>query len=118
MVCVPRYARQNIRADLERTLDKTKLSTADVAHESNEKAGLDKFKTMKKAQSGLCMCVCVRVCACVCLCVSVCAYARACVVSFAPLFVDTHAAAGPFASLAGDARNRVADFESLEDTDC
>jgi hypothetical protein len=88
---ITEWGEKFIRADLERTLDKTKLSTADVAHDANEKAGMDKFKTMKKAQSGAVAC----------------------------LFVFCHTNRRVIFSLAaGDAKNRVSDFENLEDTDC
>lgn len=41
-----------IRLDLESILDRTKLTREDVVHQEQEAAGLDKYKTMKKAQSG------------------------------------------------------------------
>lgn len=41
-----------IRMDLETVKDKTKLAPEDVEHEKNQAAGLDRFKTMKKAQGG------------------------------------------------------------------
>jgi len=41
-----------IRMDLEAVKDKTKLVPEDIESEKNKEAGLDKFKTMKKAQSG------------------------------------------------------------------
>lgn len=43
---------QGIRRDLESALDTSKLTSADVIHSENEKLGMDKYKTMKKAQSG------------------------------------------------------------------
>lgn len=41
-----------IRMDLESVKDRTKMTKADMEHEQNERTGMDKFKTMKKAQSG------------------------------------------------------------------
>lgn len=41
-----------IRMDLESVKDRAKMTKADIIHEQNEQAGMDKFKTMKKAQSG------------------------------------------------------------------
>lgn len=41
-----------IRMDLESVKDASKLTKDDVEYAKNQQAGLDKFKTMKKAQSG------------------------------------------------------------------
>jgi len=41
-----------IRKDLETVLDQGKLTAHDKIHNENEKAGMDKYKTMKRAQSG------------------------------------------------------------------
>jgi len=41
-----------IRRDLDSVKDDTKQTAEDKAHLANEAAGMDKFKTMKKAQSG------------------------------------------------------------------
>eukprot|EP00041_Stephanoeca_diplocostata_P027392 m.752189 g.752189 ORF g.752189 m.752189 type:complete len:100 (+) comp23168_c0_seq65:79-378(+) len=43
---------QNIRRDLESVRDASKLTREDTEHQRQEEAGMDKFKTMKKAQSG------------------------------------------------------------------
>lgn len=45
---------QGIRKDLETVLDTGKLTAHDKFHNENEKSGMDKFSTMKRAQSGLC----------------------------------------------------------------
>lgn len=45
--------RQGIRRDLETVLDSDKLTSQDKIHNENEKAGLDKYKTMQRAQAGL-----------------------------------------------------------------
>eukprot|EP00039_Didymoeca_costata_P018853 m.335257 g.335257 ORF g.335257 m.335257 type:complete len:384 (+) comp17554_c0_seq1:140-1291(+) len=41
-----------IRQDLESVKDKSKMTRDDIEHVKNEEQGMDKFKTMKKAQSG------------------------------------------------------------------
>ena len=43
---------QAIRADLQSVLDSGKLTAQDHVHIENEKAGMDKLKTMQRAQSG------------------------------------------------------------------
>ncbi len=43
---------QRIRDDLKSALDKGKLTAQDAIHRANEESGMDKYKTMKKAQSG------------------------------------------------------------------
>ena len=43
---------QGIRDDLKAVLDKGKLTAQDAIHIANEESGMDKYKTMKKAQSG------------------------------------------------------------------
>lgn len=41
-----------IRMDLESVKDKSKTTNEDTEYEKNKEAGMDRFKTMKKAQSG------------------------------------------------------------------
>lgn len=41
-----------IRMDLESVKDRAKMTMADLEHEKNEQTGMDKYKTLKKAQSG------------------------------------------------------------------
>ena len=53
MMCALMFLLQGIRRDLESALDTSKLTSADVIHSENEKLGMDKYKTMKKAQSGV-----------------------------------------------------------------
>lgn len=43
---------QKIRLDLESVIDKSKLTKEDIVHAEQEALGMDKFKTMKKAQGG------------------------------------------------------------------
>ncbi len=44
---------QDIRKDIESQRDATKLTKEDEQYAEQQRQGMDKFKTMKKIQSGL-----------------------------------------------------------------